>query len=64
MATVLFAMVNAKATPPTHRLTKISVESSGDVSQTELPTQKYQYFLQSAPFRSIFSKDIPIFTVL
>lgn len=44
MATVLFAMVTTKAALLTHRLTKIRVESSGDVSRTESPTQKYQYF--------------------
>lgn len=55
MATVLFAMVTAKATPPTHQLTKIRVESSGDVSQTELPTQKYQYFY-SLPLSDLFSQ--------
>lgn len=38
MATVLFATVTAKDAPPTNRLTKIRVETSGDVhSQTESP---------------------------
>lgn len=55
MATVLFAMVTAKAAPLTHRLTKIRVESSGDVSQTESPTQKYQYFY-NLPLSDLFSQ--------
>lgn len=55
MATVLFAMVTAKAAPPTHRLTKIRAESSGDVSQTESPTQKYQYFY-NLPISGLFSQ--------
>lgn len=55
MATVLFAMVTANAAPPTHQLTQIRVESSGDVSQTESPTQKYQYFY-NLPLSDLFSQ--------
>lgn len=53
MATVLFAAVSAKAAPPTHQLTKIRVESFGDVSPTESPTQKYQDFY-NLPLSDLF----------
>lgn len=56
MATVLFAMATARAAPLTHRLTKIRVESSGDVSRTESPTQYlYQYFY-NLPLSDLFSQ--------